>query len=233
MLVATIIIGCVAFIVCYIANTVWRNARSSELKRKAILIIAIILVIITCALIISISWNEFTAFYVLGFLILCAAVAFRVTKFKLTFDMIGVAFIIAAIIGILVDTRNFEEEKSQEVKVTTLNLVAAKDNYRINGNMQRSIFYVTGSISEKAEYTFYYQLEGGGIKQGRINADSTTIYYVEDCEEPHLEIIETTPYKAVYYKGEHYSRLNGVTSITYKLYVPEGSVQNVYEFDAN
>ena len=159
--------------------------------------------------------------------------AFQETDFDCIYDILFVVFFIATIIGGVVHHKSIEKVKSQEVKVTTQDLVAIKDNSSIDGNKNRSIFYVTGSIKEKAEYTYYYRLEDGGIKQGRINADSTTIYYVEDGKEPYLEITETTPYTDVYKKGVYLRRDEGQTSITYKLYVPEGSVQNVYEFDAN
>jgi hypothetical protein len=91
--------------------------------------------------------------------------------------------------------------------------------------------YVQGSLSEKSVYKYYYQLEDNGIKQGTIPAESTTIYFVKSGEDAYLETIVTTEY----YLNKNYTpatRCMENSETTYKLYVPEGSITNVYEFNA-
>ena len=81
MLVATIIIGILAFLACCRANDVWNDLLSSELKCKVVSIIAIMFVILTCGLIIAMSRNEYTTALVLGFLTICAWGCFSRNRF--------------------------------------------------------------------------------------------------------------------------------------------------------
>ena len=73
--------------------------------------------------------------------------------------------------------------------------------------------------------------EDGGIKQGTIPVDSTTIYFTKPGEEAYLETIITTEYM-INNNNTPATRFGESSKTTYKLYVPEGSVTNVYEFDA-
>ena len=126
---------------------------------------------------------------------------------------------------------NIEECKVPDVSITTCNVICAKDNSSITGGKLGSIFYVQGSISEKSVYKYYYQLEDGGIKQGTIPAESTTIYFVEPEKDAYLETTVVTQYY-INKNNTPATRQNETSVVTYNLYVPEGSITNVYEFNA-
>lgn len=96
--------------------------------------------------------------------------------------------------------------------------------------MSGSIWYVQGSASEKSVCRYLYELKDGGIKQGSILADSTTIYFIKDGEKPYLETIFTTTYD-INENNEPATRCHKKSETTYRLYVLEGSILNVYEFD--
>lgn len=88
-----------------------------------------------------------------------------------------------------------------------------------------------GSSSEKSVYKYYYQQEDGGIKLDSVSADDTTIYILKDGEQPHIETVVTTSYY-LNYNNNPATRCMESAEVSYKLYVPEGAITNVYEFDA-
>ena len=138
-----------------------------------------------------------------------------------------IAFIVIGIMYL----NNLEECEVPDVSTKISTVICAKDNSSIAGSISGSILYVHGSVSEESVYKYYYQLEDGGIKQGTIPADSTTIYFVETGEEAFLETVITTEYW-INNNNSPATRCLETSETTYKLYVPEGSVINAYEFDA-
>ena len=126
---------------------------------------------------------------------------------------------------------NTEECEVPDVSITTCTVICAKDNFSLTGSMSGGILYVHGSVSGESVYIYYYQTEDGGIKQGTIPVDSTTIYFTKPGEEAYLETIITTEYM-INNNNTPATRFGESSKTTYKLYVPEGSVTNVYEFDA-
>lgn len=138
-----------------------------------------------------------------------------------------VVTVIAYIVAGIMYLGNLEKCEVPDVSTTSSTIICAKDNFSITG----SILYVHGSVSEESVYKYYYQLEDGGIKQGTIPADSTTIYFVKAGEEAYLETIVTTEYW-MNDNNTPATRCLGTSKTTYKLYIPEGSVTNMYEFNA-
>ena len=125
------------------------------------------------------------------------------------------------------------------VTTTSHKLICVKDDFSITGSLSgkesRNIFLVyesvSGSVSEESVYKYYYLLKDSGIKLGTIPADSTTIYYIESEEEPHIETVITTKFQMIN-KGKPDAHCDETSKTIYKLYVPEGPISNVYEFDA-
>lgn len=150
-------------------------------------------------------------------------------KLEIMLGVSGIAALSMIVVGIVYFI-NIKKYEIPDVVVTKTPIICAKDNSVISGSMSGGIFYVQASVSEKSEYHYYYQQEDGGIKLGTIPADDTTIYYL-DGKNAYLETTVTTTYY-LDYNNNPASRWSEESVIKYKLYVPEGSVTNVYEFDA-
>ncbi len=104
-------------------------------------------------------------------------------------------------------------------------LVSITDNSQISGEAHGGMFYVYASLDTDEVYTFYYSIEDGGIKKGKVNANAATIYEKEDCT-PH--VVEYTTYtinkmpsvlRAILAFGFGES-----TEKSYKIYTPTGTV---------
>ena len=94
-------------------------------------------------------------------------------------------YIIGLYIHVTVYFNGFEKCESPDVAITSSTVICAKDNSSVTG----SIIYVHGSVSEEDIYKYYYQSEDGGIKQGTIPVDSTTIYFVKDGKKHILKLL--------------------------------------------
>lgn len=231
MLVAKII--CIlTFIALFVARVIYELDYKPTRTSNIVAGIAGILGITFCVLLITTNWNVFTVPKILLFISVCLYILFKqefelCVPFWIGIIVTGIVFIIAG--GMYFN--NFKKCEVPDVSTTTCAIMCAKDNSSISGSMSGSILYVQGSVSGESVYKYYYQLEDGGIKQGTIPADSTTIYFIKPGEEAYLEIIVTTEYY-LDYNNTPVTRCFFSPETTYKLYVPEGSVTNVYEFDA-
>ena len=112
-------------------------------------------------------------------------------------------------------------------------LVSITDSSQISGKGSSGLFYVYVSIDTEEVYTFYYQVDDGGFKRGKVDADVTTIYEKDDCS-PH--VVEYTTYTK--------NKMNSILRIflafgygessqkTYKIYTPTGTILRTFELDS-
>ena len=151
------------------------------------------------------------------------------------------AFLILAVLYLLfcfVSCANFvdafEECNTNHITTSTIKLISATDTTTVNGIISGGgciVWHISGSVSETPVYRYYYQLDDGGLKLGEIPASSTTIYYIEDGKIPYIEVVTST--KCDGYNPEADSHLLSDSTTTYKLYVPEGSILEVFQFDGS
>lgn len=227
--IATCILALVFFV---IARKIYHNNYDIPSKASTgVAIIAFVLSIAFCVLMIMYGWCAFTIPRILLFIAACLFILFVGTDLSIGIFFAVIATIVVHIICGIVYLCNFKMSDTPEITTTSTILVCAKDDYSINGNLFGSILYVQGSVSEKAVYKYYYKLPDGGIKQGSIPAKDTTIYFIKDGEEPRLDTVVAT-----YYNMNHNTnppkQCGAYPTTTYELYVPEGSVDNIYEFNA-
>lgn len=232
MLVAKIIICILTFIAFVVARRICESNFHTTRASNIVAGIAGILGITFCVLLITTNWNLFTMPKILLFISVCLYILFcdewdACVPFWISIVITIIAFIVTRVMYL----NNIEKCEVPDVSTTTCTVICAKDNSSIAGSISGSIFYVQGSVSEKSVYKYYYQLEDGGIKQDTIPAESTTIYFVKSGEDAYLETIVTTEY---YLNNNNTpaTRWNESSKTTYKLYVPEGSITNMYEFNA-
>lgn len=213
------------------------GSEREEGTRKGVIISSIITTVLAisfCILIVITRWNIFAIPKMILFVTVCMFLISDkyVVDFYALIFMIGfVATIIAYIIAGVKWSNNVIFSDVPEVTTTSQEIMCAKDSFSVSGSVQGGVFYISGSISEKPIYRYYYQVDNGGIKLGSIDANSTTIYLISDEEVPHLDTIVSVYYKTNYNK-EPAVKEEAKTEIRYELYVPKGAVISIYEFDA-
>lgn len=241
MLALKIILCILAFIGASVTNVVY----SETCLRKDVTFwgtITILVSIAFCVLIVTTHWNYFAIPKILLFLTVLSGIAFHDEFGYLYTDLqqglfyIGtvatiLGYIIAGVMWLNNWANNFEYLDTPEVTTTSQEIMCARDSFAVNGNTNGGIFYVSGSVSEKPVYRYYYQLDDGGIKLGTVDANSTTIYFIGDDETPRLGTVVSTYYK-INHNKEPAVKEETRTETRYELYVPEGSVISIYEFDA-
>lgn len=194
--------------------------------------IAGILGIVFCVLMAVMHWNIMIIPKILLYITICVYVVFK--EWDEDCEEIYI-FLIATVIAFfitgIVYINRMEEANDPDVVTNSCDILCAKDGSIDSGSFSGSIIYVHGSSSGKSVYKYYYQQEDGGVKLGTISADDTTLYFLKDGEKPHLETIVTTQYY-LNTNNNPPTRCFESSKITYKLYIPEGSITNVYEFDA-
>lgn len=132
---------------------------------------------------------------------------------------ICIAYIIAGIFYV----RNIEKCEIPEVETTRLQLVAAGDNMTTVGNLM----YIHGQM----EYGYYYQKENGNFVFDSIPAKCAEISYISQGEQPYLEKT-TEEYYFLNTNNDPATRIGYRLEVRYIFYVPEGSIIEVFEFDA-
>lgn len=118
------------------------------------------------------------------------------------------------------------EHTEEYVIKESYELVSANDSYSLNGTMYGNIFHIHATLEENSMYRYYYKMKDGGIKQGNIPADQTTIYLVSD-QVPHIEEVWVQYYSIYKNKKE----FDNEEFYGYRLYVPNGSITDIFEFD--
>lgn len=232
MLVAKIIICILTLIAFAVARGIYKDNSHTTRASNIVTGIAGVLGITFCVLLITTNWNLFTIPKILLFISVCLYVLFcdewdACVPFEIGIVITVIAFIVAGVMYL----KNVEKCEVPDVSTTTCTVICAKDNSSVTGNISGGIFYVQSSVSEKSVYKYYYQLEDGGIKQDTIPVESTTIYFVKSGEDTYLETIVTTKYY-LNKNNTPATRWCENSKKTYKLYIPEGSITNVYEFNA-
>lgn len=241
MLVLRIILCILAFIgACGISFCL-----GEQVERKTTIIVSTITATFTiafCVLIVTTHWNYFAIPKILLFLTLLFGIVFSdevgylYTVFQQVLFYIGavatiLGYIIAGVMWLNNYANNFEYLDTPEVTINSQEIMCAKDSFAVSGSVYGGVLYVSGSVSEKPVYRYYYQLDDGGIKLGTVDANSTTIYFIGDDEMPHLDTVVSTYYMINHNKKPAVKEKTR-TETRYELYVPEGSVISVYEFDA-
>ena len=112
-------------------------------------------------------------------------------------------------------------------------LVSITDDSQISGKGSGGLFYVRVSIDTEEVYSFYYQVNEGGFKRGKVDADTTTIYEKDDCT-PH--VVEYTTYTK--------NKMNSILRIilafgygessqkTYEIYTPTGTILRTFNLNS-
>lgn len=111
-------------------------------------------------------------------------------------------------------------ESDQEIElVNTTNIIALKDNAGVSG----SFFLGSGYIDDDLYYYYAAETERG-YKVNKLRADNCYTQYSDDA--PRIEEYEATGFKRWY----HY--IYAIPSDSYYVvYIPEGSITNVFEID--
>lgn len=139
-------------------------------------------------------------------------------------------FALLGIIGWLglsvVYSMDYEESELSE----EYNLVSLKDSSQLNGDASGGLFYVYASLGTEEVYTYYYELETGGYKRGKIPAEDTIIFEEENCAPKILEYIVYTKNKL----GKTLKMLltfSNPISERYEIFVPKGTVLKTFQLD--
>ena len=101
-------------------------------------------------------------------------------------------------------------------------------------------------IATNEVYLYYYKTAEGGYKQGKVNAETTTIYEEKDCKQPRLlsydSIIHVTrKYSGaekigrmilLFFSSKEKTSTDTAKNTRYEIYVPEGTVVQNFTLDA-
>ena len=231
MKIAAIIICILSFITLFIVRRLYEDTGKTKLTDNLSLLTGF-LIGSFCILLIIIKPNVLVIPKILLYASCCLAILYKeedewCIPFWKCIALTVVAFCITGLIYIF----NVEISEIPEVVTTNIKIVCVKDNSYITGQMSGGVFYKNGSISEEHVYNYYYETGDGGIKLGTIPAEDTVICYVDSEEDVRLERIETINY-AINNNNTPATKIKHAPIITYKLYVPKGSIDNVYTFDA-
>lgn len=135
-----------------------------------------------------------------------------------------------------IGTLSYEEV----VQTNDWKLVSLTDNSEISGSGSSGLFYVHVSIDTDEVYSFYYKVNNGGVKRGKVDADYTTIYEKDDCT-PH--IVEHTTYTknkmnkilmSILTFGYYSNPIQPIQTSqkTYEIYTPTGTILRTFSQDA-
>ena len=144
-----------------------------------------------------------------------------------------IIFIVIGLVGFFglsgIGTLSYEEV----TQTGDWELVSLTDNSEISGSGSGSLYYVHVSIDTNDVYSFYYEVNNGGVKRGKVDADYTTIYEKDDCT-PH--VVEHTTYT----KNKMNKVLRAILAFgygessqkTYEIYTPTGTILRTFSLDA-
>lgn len=113
--------------------------------------------------------------------------------------------------------------ETKEIKVSEHELISIKDNNSING----SFFLGSGNINGDLIYCYYYKLSETNIKMNSVYVVYCEIVYSKD--KPKIEKYETI--KTDSFKNKF--SLGFINrNIRYIIYIPEGTIKNNFNLDA-
>lgn len=143
-----------------------------------------------------------------------------------------VIFIVIGLVGLFgfsgIDALSYEKV----AQTGDWELVSLTDNSEISGSCSRGLFYVHVSIDTDEVYSFYYDVDNGGVKRGKVDANYTTIYEKDDCT-PH--VVEYTTYT----KNKMNKVLRAILAFgygessqkNYEIYTPTGTILRTFSLD--
>lgn len=144
--------------------------------------------------------------------------------------LIFVAMFIGSLFGL---DAVFQKSYEETIQTAEYKLVSIKDNSQLEGSGSGGLFYVYVSMDTNEVYTYYYKLEDGGYKKGKISSENAVIYEKDDCKPL---ITEYTTYTKV---NMNHSLENFLTfgsfnksEKSYKIFVPKGTIAQDYYLDA-
>jgi hypothetical protein len=128
-------------------------------------------------------------------------------------------FVIAFFVAVIeLITSSVEESEKLENYETVETVYIQSINFETDISGYKRFLIGSGKIQEKNYYYVYLLQSDGGIKLTKYNADNTVIYQtVKENERSYAEITR--------------DRLDKITEV--KLYVPENSIIENYDFEIN
>lgn len=160
----------------------------------------------------------------------------KVDKYVVRFVIFTVTTLVGFFGLIGIGTLSYEEV----VQTNDWKLVSLTDSNEISGSGSSGLFYIHVSIDTDEVYSFYYKVNNGGVKRGKVDADYTTIYEKDDCT-PH--VVEHTTYTknkmnkvlmAILTFGYYSNPIQPIQPIqkTYEIYTPTGTILRTFSQDA-
>ena len=234
MLVAKITVCILALIAILIVRIYSTKYFEHKLFNFIASIIAIGLSVTFCMLLLLTSKNVFVVPEILLFLSICIYITQKENNevcVPFWFVFVITVFSLMISVGIYINFTDFGGEKEPVVTTESTKLIYASDEEIVDDSMPGGIFFVQGKVSEKSVFKYYYEQEDGGYMLDTIPANYTTIYYVKDGEVPHVDKV----IKNWYYlnDNEPIETSKRKMEVSYELYVPRGSIKNVFESYAN
>ena len=145
------------------------------------------------------------------------------------------AVLISVVAAILLFLNEDDFNGKTEDVVTQSEIVAINLSDEVVGSFESKTFVIVtsskGEISEESYYKIFAKTEAGGYKMTKLPADQTIIY--ESGDNPHYEKITTFRQKDVKKWGKVVgTKLDDeAQKVTYKVYVPEGTVKTEYSIN--
>lgn len=137
-----------------------------------------------------------------------------------------VSAICTIVVGVLIGVSIGAATIDYELKIEGYSyIVTSKDNYTISGNGGGFIIHHM-SIETNMEYAMYAK-SGDGYILIRLPANRTIIKY--DKGEPRIEYWHEVPIES---NWKHFALFVKSKHSRYIIYVPEGSIENKFNFDA-
>jgi hypothetical protein len=117
---------------------------------------------------------------------------------------------------------NIHKCTQPDVTVTSYEIVSSYDALDDSENASYGTISCYTSIGDEVFYSFHYQHDGGTVRMASIPADSTTVHYIEDDEQPRVDEVVSTSYYINY--NDNAAHLFESSTTTYELYVHNGSI---------
>ncbi len=232
MLALRIILFILAVVAFFMAGLTSPEYYYSEERSKlniALNIIGILLVFAFGVVQVTTHWTVFAIPKILLLIAICIIVKVLSSddgdeNVLLTFVVV---VIVSYIIGGICYWRNIQEYENTDISVEKVELVNAKDNLSVKG----SFYILDGEVHGEFVYAYYTKNEKGNFVLNTIPAENTEISYLSEGEQPYLEITTKT-YYSLNTNHTPATKCEEYKETSYVLYVPEGSIQEIFEFDA-
>ena len=143
-------------------------------------------------------------------------------KMVVSFAVIKVILIIVLIIALVPGPETIKKSDTQTEVVKKIVSVSSAEDVSGSGGIGSFV------VATNDMYRYYYQTKDGGYKQGKITADGTIIRYTD--ETPQLIKVTKIEYEKRSWIGIFW-REEQTTKSHYEFLVPEGSVQNQFNFN--